>query len=240
MSKHNGLFIMIDGIDGSGKSTAVKAWASYLENEGKRVFHLKAFLAEHHRLPMYEEIKAYDVLISAEPTTAWIGAAIRVEMIQKGSDYSAHAIANAFALDRLILYKRVLLPMLEAGKMVIQDRGVSTSLCYQSLEFDELHMNDIAAIEGNAFALEHAPDYLIIADVPVDLALKRIGNRFEKQDNAIFEQEDFLLQAKERFLSEEYQQFFTSRDTQVHTLDGSPEIAIMNADAIQLLTSFYS
>jgi len=176
------------------------------------------------------------VLFSAEPTTVWIGAAIREEMITNGNYYSPLATAKAFALDRLILYKRVLLPFLNQNKIVIQDRSVSTSLCYQPLQGDQsLSMEQIAQIEGNAFTLEHAPDHLVIADVDIQNALTRIGNRLDKQDNAIFEKTNFLTLARAKFLDPEYQKYFTTRNTKIHVLSCNEKIDIMKNNSIDLL-----
>jgi thymidylate kinase len=232
----NNMFIIIDGIDGSGKSTTIDAWTEYLINQGKKVFNLKTYWQEKKEHPSAADLADYEVIISSEPTLVWFGAAIRGEMIKHGSDYSPLAIANAYALDRLVLYKRVLLPLREQGKIIIQDRGVSTSLCYQPLqENGGLTMDMVAKIEGNAFALEHAPDHLVITDVTIENSINRLGGRTEKQDNAIFEKAAFLEKARTRFLDPEYQKHFTTRGTKIHVLNGNENIDIMRRDGIDFL-----
>ena len=74
------------------------------------------------------------------------------------------AIAQAYSLDRLILYKKIILPALADEKCVIQDRGVSTSLCYQTLS-GQLKLDYLSSLPGNAVALASAPNHLIIIDV---------------------------------------------------------------------------
>lgn len=230
------MFIIIDGIDGSGKSTIMEYWTEFLAEQGKKIFFLKPYWSGHQTHPTPPELESFDVIVSAEPTMVWIGAAIREEMIRHGANYSARSIAHAYALDRLILYKRLLLPLLAVGKTVIQDRSVSTSLCYQPLQDGSLTMADVAAIEGNAFALEHAPDHLVIADVDADTALLRLKDRVKK-DAAIFEQKQFLEQARARFFDREYQGYFTSRQTKIHTLNCGVPIGIMKQASIQLLNN---
>jgi dTMP kinase len=235
-----GNFIIIDGIDGSGKSTVMKAWVEYLQSQNKNVFDIKDYWQQHHRHPEVDELLDYDIIITGEPTYVWTGAAIRQEMIKNGTGYSTTSIADAYALDRLVLYRRLILPLLEAGKTILQDRSVSTSLCYQSVQDNPLPMETIATLEGNAFALQHAPDHLIIADVPVDIAMTRLGGRSDKQDDAIFEKEDFLHKSHDRFLDTTYQDYFTRNGTQIHILDCSPNIDIMKASGINVLQQLLS
>jgi thymidylate kinase len=235
-TNQQGTFIMLDGIDGSGKSTIISVWATYLEALGKRVFYLKEYWELYGAHPTPADAMEYDVIISAEPTSVWIGAAIRQEMIQQGNSYSAIATAHAYALDRLILYTRFLLPLRAAGKLIIQDRGVSTSLCYQSLQGD-IPLSTLAAIEGNAFALDHAPDALVLTHIDPTVALSRIDTRYEKQDNAIFEQQNFLIRAHEQFHSEAYQSYFTTRGTDIHIMPTDISFTAMGQAAEKILTT---
>lgn len=229
------MFIVLDGLDGSGKSTIIRFWAECLEQEGKKIFHLKNYWSEKRAHPMPEDLRGCDVIVSAEPTTVWTGAAIREEMIKTGTRYSARAVAEAYALDRLVLYTRVLLPMRERGVLIIQDRGVSASLCYQSVQDNRLSMEEIAGIEGNAFALAHAPDHLVIADITADTAMARLRGRQDKQDQSIFEHRAFLEEARGCFLDQTYQAYFKNRGTSVHILSAETPIDIMKEQSLSLL-----
>jgi dTMP kinase len=238
-STNKGIFVMIDGIDGSGKSTIVRAWQEYLEGQGKRVFSIRDFWATHGTHPTPRDAMEYDIILSAEPTYVWIGSAIRQEMIQHGSSYSAHAVAQAYALDRLVLYKRFLLPMRDAGKIIIQDRGVSTSLCYQPIQGD-ITREAVAQIEGNAFALAHAPDVLFLTHIAPSDALVRLNTRTEKQDNALFEQQAFLDAAHASFHSEPYQELFRVHGSHVVIIDTHTNETQMKQRAITALQAHLS
>jgi dTMP kinase len=229
------MFIIIDGIDGSGKGTIIKEWKNYFESQNKKIFDLKEFWLQNNRHPEFSEIKDFDVLSSAEPTYVWTGKAIREEMIKNGNDYSAKSIANAYALDRLVLYKRLIVPFLKLNKTVIQDRSLSTSLCYQPLQDGSITIEEVADIEGNRFALENAPDYLIIADLKAEEAMKRLGDRIGKKDDAIFEKKEFLLKAREVFLSEKFQNYFTQNKTQIKIFNSNQKLDIMKEESIKLL-----
>src|SRR4030042_3300495 len=96
-----GKFIMIDGIDGSGKSTVVQILAVYLKGKGKKVFELKEFWKTSQSLPEPEELYDFDILISAEPTYSLVGHAIREEIIKDNKRaYTAFSTATAYSLDR--------------------------------------------------------------------------------------------------------------------------------------------
>ena len=229
------MFIIIDGIDGSGKSTIIHNWTAYLHSQNKKIFVLKEYWSKFHTHPTLDDIKDYDVIISAEPTSVWVGSAIREELIKKGNTYPARTIAEAYALDRFVLYQRLLIPYLNLNKIVIQDRGVTTSLCYQPIQGHDLSIDDVASIEGNALALNHSPDHLVIADVPAEIALNRLSDRTDKQDTAIFEKLDFLQKARAKFTDENYLQYFKKHGTQVHTLDTNQKIDIMKETTVELL-----
>ncbi|MFA6105701.1 MAG: dTMP kinase [Patescibacteria group bacterium] len=228
-------FIMIDGIDGSGKSTIVKHWKEYLTSEGNALFDLHDFWLEEKRYPDWHEVKPYDFLFTSEPSYVGIGKVIREELTRNGTNYSERAIAEAFSLDRLVLYEKIILPALKDTKFVLQDRGVSTSLCYQALS-GKLSLKMLCELPGNALALEHAPEHLIIVQIEPEMALERLSKR-KKQDDVIFEKLDFQTKAANLFSSEEFKNLFTVHGTTVHYLPATNEIDIMKAKATKLLQS---
>lgn len=236
------MFIIIDGIDGSGKDTILDAWVAHLAAQNKKIFHLKEWWKKHHAHPEPEDLEEYNVLTSAEPTYVWFGAAIREEFIRASKrKYSAKAIAQAFSLDRLVLYKRVILPAQKQGVLILQSRGVSTTLAYQTAQGDpNVTPEYIMKLRGNTFALKHAPDVLFIADLDPAIAVQRLAARSEKQDQSIFEKEKFLEKLRANFRADWYRQIFESRGTKVvyfpteDSLDRMKEKAV--AELQRLLT----
>lgn len=226
---------MIDGVDGSGKGTAVDAWKDYLTAQGNAIFDLPKYWLENKHYPELSEMKACDFIFSCEPTRTGVGKVIREEMIKTGNDYPAQAIAEAYSLDRLVLYKKIILPMLADGRCVIQDRGVCTSLCYQSVQNPELTFDHLSKLTGNKLALENRPDHLILMDLSAQEAINRLNLRTEKKDNAIFEKISFITKAADCFRSESYQKLFSDRGTQIHYLSAEQKIDIMREEAIKLL-----
>jgi len=228
------MFIIIDGIDGSGKDTILDAWVAHLAAQNKKIFHLKEWWKAHHAHPEPEDLEGYDVLTSAEPTYVWFGAAIRQEFIRASKrKYSAKAIASAFSLDRLVLYKRVILPAQKRGMLIVQSRGVSTTLAYQTAQDDpDVTPEYIMKLRGNAFALKHAPDVLFIADLNPAIAIQRLAARSEKQDKAIFEKKEMLEKLRANFRADWYRKIFESRGTRVVHFPTDSDIATMKQNAV--------
>ena len=127
-----GIFVVVDGIDGSGKGIVVNSLASWAEDKNLKILDLRKYWKKHNDFPKEKEISNYDCIISAEPTFTPVGRVIREEIIQNnGRSYSAKVTATTLSLDREILYKRIIIPALEQGKYIFQERSVSSSLVYQ-------------------------------------------------------------------------------------------------------------
>jgi thymidylate kinase len=228
------MLIMLDGIDGSGKSTIIQAWKQCLADEGNAIFDLKAYWQANGSYPPFEELKSYDFVFSCEPTYAPAGKVIREELIKSGTAYPAQAIAEAYSLDRLILYTKIIVPLLNDGKCVIEDRGISSTLCYQTTQHETLTFSNLSALPGNALALEYRPDHLVLLQLSAETATSRLEKRYEKKDDSIFEKIEFQKKLQEKFFSGEYQKLFTDRGTVIHALNADAEVDIMKAEANKL------
>ncbi len=221
---NNGRFIMIDGIAGSGKSTLIRAAQTWSRERGLRVFDLAAWSKDHAEPPRFEDIAEHDVYFTFEPTRTWIGSAIRFELSRTDVPYSGTSLAHAFALDRELMYRRLVLPALAAGKTVIQERGVCTSVAYQPLMPDAPELEDILVLPGNALALSRAPDHLILARLDPAVAIERLRER-DEESRGVFADVELLRRVSERFSSDWFRSLFQSRGTTIHDLptDMSPE-----------------
>ena len=101
-----GIFIVIEGLDGSGKTTQANLLANKLS-------------------------KTYSVLCTAEPSYGKIGTFIREGCLYEEKRLPTEAEALLFAADRIEHMKNEISPALDEGKLVICDRYVYSSLAYQ-------------------------------------------------------------------------------------------------------------
>jgi len=123
-----GKFISLEGGEGVGKSTQVKALAEALKSRG------------------------IDVLVTREPGGSEGAEAIR-ELLLSGDDerWGARAEALLFAAARADHVEKTIRPALEAGRWVLSDRFVDSSLAYQG-GAGGLGIETVRQI--NAFALD--------------------------------------------------------------------------------------
>ena len=222
-----GIFVVVDGLDGVGKGVFINSFVKQAKEDGKRVFDADEFATENDFHPSPNDlIGNYDVVLTSEPTFCGIGRVIRNELTEKnGRHYSSKIVADAFALDRRILYEKLVLPLLDAGIDIYQSRSFSTSLVYQrQTSIDEgvpFSVSDILEIPGNAFCHTHPMNYLVIPTIDnVEELMRRLAGR-DKDDNCDFENPEFQIKLKPHYESIELRETFESIGTKVTYLDAS-------------------
>ena len=152
-----GKFIVFEGIDGSGKSTALKEASSALAKADI------AFVAER------------------EPTGGRIGNLISSFMSgREGYNFDERTVAALFAADRLdhLLRAGGILDTLSKGVNVLCDRFWLSSLAYQSSAYG---MDRVWQLNEGICSLIK-PDLTLYYAVPADTALQRIDSRGEKTE----------------------------------------------------------
>lgn len=150
-----GIFITVEGPDGSGKSTQIRLLEEYLKDRG------------------------YNVVVTREPGGTKISEDIRKIILDtSNTDMSPYTEALLYAASRAQHVYETILPALKDGKIVICDRFVDSSLVYQGFARG-LGIKKIKEI--NDFATEGLkPDATLFFDIDIDTALKRVGNRTTK------------------------------------------------------------
>ena len=227
-----GRFIIVDGLTGSGKSTVLQAVTDWAVDCGHRIFRLQDW--KESSPPRFEDICDYDVYFTHEPTRSWVGAAIRQELSRTDFPYGGEELAHAFALDRELQYRRLIIPALEAGKTVIQDRGVSSSIVYQPVMQNSVPLATILSLPGNTLAMEHAPNALVLTRLNAQEAAARIASR-AGESTGVFADQEFLKKQEERFASDWFRELFESRGTRVFHLDTGGTLQESQTRATQLI-----
>jgi dTMP kinase len=143
-----GLFIALEGIDGSGKSTIAGRLVSALQHSGK------------------------SVILTREPGGTAIGEQIRAVLLGHASSSMLPATEMLlFAAARAQHVGEVIRPALDQGVIVVTDRFTDSSLAYQwgarGLDKRAVSVAQELATDG----LE--PDLKILLELPVETALRR-------------------------------------------------------------------
>ena len=155
-----GMFITIEGPEGSGKTTVAKNVVEKLINEG------------------------YKVLYTREPGGVGIAEKIRDIILDvNNTNLDPRSEALLYAASRRQHLVEKVIPALEKGYIVICDRFVDSSLAYQGYARD-IGIDEIYNI--NMFAINDKwPDITILLDIDPEVGLQRIMENRQNEVNRL-------------------------------------------------------
>jgi dTMP kinase len=136
-----GVFIVIEGLDGSGKTTQAVLLAEKLS-------------------------RAYKVHLTAEPSRGKIGTFIREDCLYEQTRLPVEAEALLFAADRIEHMQKELKPALDEGNLVICDRYVYSTLAYQGslgLSLDWIKTTNARALQPDFAIFIDVPPEKVLA-----------------------------------------------------------------------------
>ncbi len=173
------LFI-IEGIDGSGKSTQLKMLKERFEAEGREVVTLK--------FPVYDDL-------SSGPVRMYLNG----ELGSNPDDINAFAASSFYAIDRYASYKKSWEGAYKDGKLILSDRYTVSNIIHQS---SKLPLEERPPFIEWLYDLEFGklgipmPDMIFYLDVPPQISVKKMEERYggnaEKKD--IHEKDNGYLQ----------------------------------------------
>ncbi len=164
-----GVFVVLEGGDGCGKSTQTRLLVQRLRDLGR------------------------EVVATREPGATGAGAAIRA-LVLDGGHLDARAEALLIAADRAEHVVEVIRPALDRGAVVVSDRYIPSSLAYQGVARG-LGVEEIARLsEWATGGLQ--PDLVVVFDVPADDAERR---RAAPQDRMEREPAHFRAQVNQAY-----------------------------------------
>lgn len=201
----NGIIISFEGPDGAGKTTVLE-----------------------QVLPVLQE-KGYDIVTTREPGGVEIAERIRDVILD----------VNHVAMDsktELLLYMAArrqhyvekVLPALEAGKVVLIDRFIDSSIAYQGagrgLDKDIItRLNDFAT-DGRK------PDLTLYFDVESEIGLARIAKNAEREVNRLdLEKLDMHKRVREGYLA------LAEQEKRIVTIDASRELADVVSETLHTI-----
>jgi thymidylate kinase len=234
-----GAFVLVDGMDGSGKGTIIDGFREWAKAKNLKILDLKEYCSSNKDIPQPEEIAEYDCIFSSEPSYGHLGRVIVDEMIASNKrEYPVLTTAWAFAIDREVLYNRVIIPAIKLNKLIFQERGVITSLVYQPVQ-GRITLRELMEMPGNRLALKYSPNLLIITQVEPRIVIERlqVDGRI---GTAIFHTLNFQRTIDERYSSLWLRSLFEKFGTKVSYLDTNPPKTVeeTRAEAIRLLEEF--
>lgn len=155
MQKHNypGKLIVIEGLDGSGKSAQVELLVNFLRQQGK------------------------EIVLTKEPTID-SDAGSRIKQVLKGEiEIEPLELQKLYVQDRKEHLENKIIPTLKEGKFVVSSRYAFSTFAYGYS--DGLDVDLLIKLNDN-FLL---PDLTIIVDVLPENCIKRIENRGEQKEH---------------------------------------------------------
>lgn len=180
-----GKLIVIEGLDGSGKSTQIE----FLKNKlcGNNIHQIK--------LPDYDS-----------PSCTLVKMYLGGEFGKNPDDVNAYAASAFYAVDRFANYKMKWKEFYDKGDIIISDRYTTSNAYHQATKIPKENRNAffnwLEDFEYNLIAIPK-PDVVIYLDMPVEISQKMMSERYSGDENKkdIHESNvDYLLKCRDAAL----------------------------------------
>lgn len=202
----NGILISLEGPDGAGKTTVLQNILPELEKSSYKVLQTR----EPGGVRVAEEIR--NIILSTE----------NIEIDSKTE-------LMLFAAARRLHMQTKMLPALAAGKMVIVDRFIDSSVAYQGYG-RELGVEPVNWL--NEFATDGLkPDLTLYFDIDTDVALERImKNRADEVNRLDLERAEMHRKVRQGYL-----EIVKNEPERFVTIDASQELNKVVADTLTVI-----
>lgn len=202
-----GIFITLEGVEGSGKTTQAAILADHLNRNGRRA------------------------ILTHEPGGTRAGQAIRAIFLDPAVALEVAAELLLVLADRAQHVREKLTPALEAGTIVISDRYSDSTVAYQGYGrgFDMALLRNLNDLASNRLK----PDLTIVLDCPVETGLARTRARMGsavRSDRFEGEQIEFHQRVRDGFLA-----IAAAEPARVTVIDAAREPEIVTARIFDLV-----
>lgn len=208
----SGKFITFEGIDGSGKSTQLRLFASELR------------------------MRKFDLVTTLEPGGTPLGRRLREAFLETEENVSPLAELLLFAADRSQHVELLIKPSLAENKTVISDRYADSTFVYQGAGrgFDEKLVNQVIELATGGLK----PNLTFFFDLPVEESVRRKtsrSNEGERHNRMDKENYDFYVRVREAYLK------LAEREKErFRVIDASRSIDEISSEVIKVWDEFSS
>ena len=211
--KHNpykGLYIAVEGIDGSGKTTQTEELAKYFKRQGK------------------------SVIMTREPRKEGLIGDIVQKVLTGKVKMPSVGLQYLFSTDRVLHHEDVIIPALKSGKVVISDRCFWSAVVYGILDrigsYDPTIPNFLY-ISQSILSMYHqfiVPDYTFVLDISLKTALERISKKDDIKE--IYEDREKL-----RKVIEGYDWIAKQFPKEITVVDGEGEVEKVTKSILKIV-----
>lgn len=205
-----GVYIALEGIDGSGKTTQVEKLAEHFRSQGR------------------------EVVLTREPRKEGIIGDLVQKVLTGETKMPSKAFQYLFSTDRVIHHEDVILPALKEGKVVISDRCFWSAVVYgildKSKDYDYKEANQILVAQS-ILSFYHqftAPDYTFYLHIGLDEAMKRIAQKHEVDTKEIYETRDKIEAVRKG-----YDWLIQKFETEIIEIDGEKSVEDVTAEMVE-------
>jgi dTMP kinase len=203
MQHLRGKFIVLDGPEGSGKSTQLHLLRGALTEAG------------------------LDVLAVRDPGSTRIGEQVRAILLDPShQEMSMRCEMLLYMSARAQMMTEVIQPALDARKVVLSDRFVSSTLAYQ-LGGDGISAEEIRRVADTAIR-GRWPDLTIVLDMPADKSMARVQRAKDRIEQRPMEYHE---QVRRNYLAQ------AEADPTYRVIAADREAAVVHADVFAALKS---
>jgi dTMP kinase len=205
-----GLFITLEGVEGSGKTTQAALLGETLRREGRRV------------------------TVTHEPGGTRAGEAIRSIFLDPAVSLDVAAELLLVLADRAQHVREKLRPAIAAGEILISDRYSDSTIAYQGYGrgFDLKLLGDLNRLASDSMK----PDLTLVLDLPVETGLERTRARVKGAtrgpDRFEGEAQEFHRRVRQGFL-----EIARAEADRVHVVDASSSLEAVSAEILDAVTA---
>lgn len=164
---NKGKLIVIDGLDGSGKSTQFELITKRLQSNNLPV---KAISFPDYKNPSSSLVKMY----------------LSGEFSNNANDVNAYAASSFYAVDRYASFKLFWESNYSSGDIILASRYVSSNAIHQMVKLPESDWDNYLCwlddYEYNKLGLP-VPNLVIFLDMPIEISQKLLLNRYNGDEN---------------------------------------------------------